>query len=153
MDLGPESLSSTNLLRWVAYERDAAWTARLAILRASRCEEIRHFGDCLREHNRHAEELVALARLADRTASVPKEASFITGDPFVVGAIDDACALLDAMERLEAARIDRYVRRCGPYADQPAAMLQGLLTRHLADARSRLARLRGLRQSRRDQAA
>lgn len=153
MDHGPESPTSKNFLRWIAYERDAAWSAKLAILRASRCEDIRHFGDCLREHNRHAEELAALARVAIRNINFPMEASFVTADPFVVGAIDNGYTLLEAIERLETERIDRYLDRCPVGADQPTSMLNGLLDRHLGDARARRDRLRELRASRRDQAA
>lgn len=47
---------------WIACERDAVWTAKLAILRARRREDIAHFGACLREHERHAGELELLAR-------------------------------------------------------------------------------------------
>jgi hypothetical protein len=153
MDHVPESSATTDILRWLAYERDAAWAAKLAILRAASCADIRHFGACLHEHNRHAEELGALARAADGRIRIPAEPSFITSDPCVVGAIDDGRALLHAMERLEAVRIDRYVGRCRAGADQLASMLHGLLDRHLADARARLDRLRGLREWRHDRAA
>jgi hypothetical protein len=71
MDRVPESPATTaELLRWIAYERDAAWTAKLAILRARRREDIAHFGACLREHDRHAGELALLARLTDPAAEV-----------------------------------------------------------------------------------
>jgi hypothetical protein len=149
MDHGPESPTGTSLLRWIAYERDAAWTAKLAILRATHADDIRHFGACLDEHNRHAEELAALAR----GAFVPKEPSFVTDDPFVVGAIDNGRDLVDAMERLETGRIARYQARKPAGAEEPATMLNGLLDRHLVDASARLDRLRRLREGRRDRAA
>jgi hypothetical protein len=153
MDHGPDSPAKSHIVQWIEYERDAAWTAKLAILRASRCEDIAHFGECLREHERHADELAVLARMADRTAQIPTEPTFVTGDPFVVGAIEGGRALLEAMERLEVVRIERYACRSPAGADQPASMLNGLLDRHLADARARLGRLRRLREWRRDAAA
>jgi hypothetical protein len=153
MDHGPESLIRTSLSCWIAYERDAVWTAKLAILRATRADDIRHFGACLDEHNRHAEELTALARVADRSVDVPKDASFLTQDPFIVGAIDSGGDLVGAMERVEAQRIDRYLSRPPATPEQPATMLNGLLDRHLADARERVSRLRELRERRRDRAA
>jgi len=153
MDHGPESPDVTKILHWIAYERDAAWTAKLAILRASSREDVRHFGACLREHDRHADELTALARATDRGVELPKEACFVTGDPFVVSAIDNGAALVDAREHLEAVRIDRYISRRPTVTDEPLSMLDGLLDRHLADTRARLDRFRGLRGWRRDQAA
>jgi hypothetical protein len=150
MDRVPESpATTTELLRWIAYERDAAWTARLAILRAHRREDIAHFGACLREHDRHTGELALLARLADPAAPVPTDPCFVTAEPFVVGAIDDPEALVEAMGRLEAGRIERYGQRPRGGDGDPGSLLDRLLERHLADARARLASLRGLREARR----
>lgn len=153
MDRVPESPATAELLRWIAYERDAAWTAKLAILRARRREDIAHFGACLQEHDRHADELALLTRLTDPAAEVPTQPCFVTSEASVVGGIDDGRILLEAMDCLEAVRIDRYEqrRRCG--VGEPGTVLDGLLERHLADARSRLASLRGLREARRDVAA
>jgi hypothetical protein len=136
------------LLRWVAYERDAAWSAKLAILRARRREDIAHFGGCLREHDRHATELAMLARLVDPEAEVPAEPCFVTSEPSVVGAIADGGALVEAMDRLEAGRIERYEQRRRANDGQPGTLLDKLLERHLADARARLASLRGLGEAR-----
>src|SRR5208337_5027608 len=107
----PEPPPVRDLLDWIAYERDAAWTAKLAILRAHRLADIAHFGACLREHDRHAEELASLARLVDPKATIPTEPTFVTTEPFIVVAIDNGHALLVAMDRLEAVRIDRYLER------------------------------------------
>ena len=153
MDHGPESPTATDLRYWIACERDAEWTAKLAILSAVRCEDVRHFGECLREHNRHANELLALARMVDVHVRIPPEPTFVTADPFVVGAIDNGPALLDAMVRLEGARIERYLQRSPTVANQPASRVHGLLDRHLAEARARLGRLRELRESGRNKAA
>jgi hypothetical protein len=143
MERVPEPIAPT-LLHWIAYERDAAWTAKLAILRADRLEEIAHFGACLREHERHAEELARLARMIDRNAPVPTDPTFVTEEPHLVGAIDDRATLLAAMEHLEAGRIDRYEGQKPVATGEPANMLSGVLERHLADARARLAGLRRL---------
>jgi hypothetical protein len=154
MDRVPESSATAELLRWIAYERDAAWTAKLAILRARRREDIAHFGACLREHDRHAGELALLARLTDPAAEVPTEPCFVTAEPSLIGAIDDGGALVEAMDRLEAVRIDRYEqRRRGSDGGEPGSLLDRILERHLADARARLASLRGLREARRAIAA
>jgi hypothetical protein len=153
MDRVPESPATAELLQWIAYECDAGWTAKLAILRARRCEDIAHFGACLREHDRHAAELVSLARATDPAAEPPTEPTFITTEPFVVGAIDDGGALVDAMAQLEAVRIDRYGQRRRGSDSTTGRLLDGLLERHLADARARLASLRGLREARRAIAA
>jgi hypothetical protein len=153
MDRVPESPATAELLGWIAYERDAAWTAKLAILRARRREDIAYFGACLREHDRHADELSLLVRLMDPAAEVPTEPCFVTVEPFVVGAIDDGRALVDAMDRLEALRIERYERRPRAGAGQSGTLLDGLLERHLADTRSRLSTLRRAREARCDVAA
>jgi hypothetical protein len=78
MDRVPESSAWAELLRWIAYERDAAWTAKLAILRARRREDIAHFGACLREHDRHADELSQLVRVTDPAVEAPTEPCFVT---------------------------------------------------------------------------
>ena len=153
MDHGPESHTGSNLLRWVAYERDAAAAAKLAILRASGCESIRHFGACLREHDRHAAELAVWAGAHGHPSSPRAEARFVTTEPLAIGDVDGGQALLDAMDRLETGRIDRYLARRAARAGEPASTFDALLDRHLADAYARLARLRDLRERRRDRAA
>ncbi len=142
-----------DLLDWIAYERDAAWTAKLAILRAERLEDIAHFGACLREHDRHADELVRLARASDRRASVPTDATFVTDEPHLVGSLHGGRALLETMERVEAVRVDRYLARIPLASGESMTMLHGILQRHLADARGRLAALGRLREPRREAAA
>jgi hypothetical protein len=141
------------LLLWIEYERDAGWTAKLAILRARRREDVAHFGACLREHDRHADELSLLARLVDPTRELPEEPTFVTREAFVVGAIHDGLALLDAMDRIEADRVARYEQRRRPSGGQPPALLDSVLERHLGDARARLTSLRRLRERRREAAA
>jgi hypothetical protein len=153
MDHGPSSHTGSDLLRWVAYERDAAAAAKLAILRAAGCESIRHFGACLREHDRHAEELAAWAGAQGRRISPRAEARFVTTEPLAIGDVDSGEALLDAMDRLETVRIDRYLARRAARGGEPASTFDGLLDRHLADAYARLARLRGLCERRHDRAA
>ncbi len=149
----PDSPATVDLHQWIACERDAAWTAKLAILRARRREDIAHFGACLREHERHMDELATLARLVDPAHEPPTEPAFVTRDPFVVGAIEDGAALLDAMERLESVRIARYELRRRATDARPGALLDGILERHLGDARARLTSLHRLRQRRREVAA
>jgi hypothetical protein len=153
MDRVPESTTAAEILQWIAYERDAAWTAKLAILRARRREDIAYFGASLREHDRHTAELALLARLTDSATEVPMEPAFVTAEPFVIGAIDDGGALVEAVDRLERGRIARYEQRRRGSDGEPGSVLDGLLERHLADARARLASLRGLRQARRSIAA
>jgi hypothetical protein len=153
MDRVPESFATVEILQWIAYERDAAWTAKLAILRARRREDIAHFGASLREHDRHAGELAMLARLTDPAAQVPTDPCFVTEEPFVVGAIDDPATLVEAMDRLEAVRIDRYEQRRRGVDGGPGSLLDRLLERHLADTRARLASLRDLREARRSSIA
>jgi len=144
MDRVPESPATSELLRWIAYERDAAWTAKLAIVRARRREDIAHFGACLREHDRHAAELGQLVRATSPAVDIPTEPSFVTKDAFVVGAVDDAQDLLAAMDRIETARVERYEQRPGRPAAAPGGHIDEILERHLADARARLASLRRL---------
>jgi hypothetical protein len=107
----------------------------------------------LREHDRHTAELALLARLTDSATEVPMEPAFVTAEPFVIGAIDDGGALVEAVDRLERGRIARYEQRRRGSDVEPGSVLDGLLERHLADARARLASLRGLRQARRSIAA
>jgi hypothetical protein len=148
----PEPGITAELLCWIAYERDAAWTAKLAILRARRIEDIAHFGACLREHDRHASELAQLVRASSPRVAIPVEPTFVTNEPDVIGAIDDGQALIDAMERLERARIERYAEG-RPGLAEGTALLDRLLERHQGDARVRLAALRQLRETRRAVAA
>jgi hypothetical protein len=149
MDRVPESSATIELLAWIACERDAAWAAKLAILRAPRCEDIAHFGSCVREHERHADELALIARVTSPGVDLPTGPTFVTRDAFVVGAIeagDDA--LFEAMERLEAMRIDRYAQRRRGDPGVPGTIVDALLERHLADARARTLALRQLRTRR-----
>ncbi len=147
MERVPEPHAPSHVLHWIAYEHDAAWTAKLAILRAAHKDDIAHFGACLREHERHAAELARLARMNDRHAPLPTDATCVTGEPHVVGAVADGRALLETMDDLEAARVRRYEahRAHGTHASEGLA---AVLERHLADARARLEALRRLRGSR-----
>jgi hypothetical protein len=125
---------------WLARERDAAWTAKLAILRVERLDDIQHFGECLREHQRHVWELAGWARtgeLARDSASLLKP-SFITRDPHAIGALAESSTVLAAMESIEVARVAHYRSRD---AATPAA-LDRVLGRHLIDAHARLKWLR-----------
>ncbi len=124
------------LLQWIGYERDAAWAAKLAVLRVGGRDDIAHFGACVCEHERHAEELTQLVRAVDREREIPDEPPFVTRDAFVVGDLDEGGPVLDAMARLEGARIARYELR-----RRDASVLDALLERHLHDARARLAAL------------
>jgi hypothetical protein len=151
----PESTVG-ELLQWIACERDAAWAAKLAILRARALEDISYFGACLREHDRHAEELAQLVRAASPRQEIPQGPCFVVRDALVVGALEREDAVLDAMKGLEEERIERYERRlrCGDRA--PLTLLDALLERHLTDARSRrdaLQRRRNTREPAREAAA
>jgi hypothetical protein len=136
----PDSLTA-ELLRWIAYENDAVWTAKLAILRLERVEDIAQFGKWLREHERHAAELARVLRAQSPRLQAPSEPSFATRDPFAIGALDDGEAVIEAMRGVEAARIARYQSRDGarsaPIDDRPHRLLDALLDRHALDARVR----------------
>ena len=70
MEKVPESaLAVQELLRWIGYERDAAWATKLAILRLDRREDIELFGAFLAEHERHATEL---GQLLARRSQAPR---------------------------------------------------------------------------------
>jgi hypothetical protein len=143
MEHVPESFVD-QLVRWIAAERDAAWTAKLAILRMQTREDIALFGAHLREHDRHADELGHLVRMVEPMRDVPREPSFVTRDAFVIGALDRAHAVIEAMRGIEATRIERYEQR-PPHSNSgcvaTASIVDGVLDRHLADARARLAAL------------
>jgi hypothetical protein len=145
----PESSATVEALRWLAYDRDAAWTAKLAILGAPCREDIAHFGMCLREHDRHADELAALVHVTSPHADIPTEPTFLTADASLVAAIRERNVLLDAFDRIEVGRVERYGRR----RRGGDARLEALLDVHLTETRVRLATLRRLRGSRRDAAA
>jgi hypothetical protein len=150
MDQVPES-SVDELLAWIAAERDAAWTAKLAILRMRTREDIALFGAHLREHERHAQELAQLVYAAEPRRRVPTEPGFVTRDAHVVGALDRDDAVIDAMTGIEAARVARYEHRSRQARRDrtvPASLVDALLERHLGDARSRLADLDCRRQAR-----
>jgi hypothetical protein len=89
MDRVPEPSAALDLLKWMAYEHYAAWTAKLAILRADRLDDIAHLGHCLGEHERHALELTRLARMAQPDVRIPTDATCVTRERHVVGAIAD----------------------------------------------------------------
>ena len=138
----PEQPAPAELLPWIAYERDAAWAAKLAILRLKRVADIAHFGACLREHDRHTDELGQLLRASDPRLDVRREPFFATRDPHAIGALSNAEAVIDAMVVLEEARIARYESRRPRRDREPHFMLDALLDRHAVDARQRLAWLR-----------
>jgi hypothetical protein len=125
---------------WLAREQDAAWTAKLVILRVERLDDIRHFGECLGEHERHIGELAACARTGKfaRESSSLLEPSFVTREPLAIGALAESSAVLAAMESIEIARVARYRSRD---AAMPTA-LDRMLAQHLTDARARLNWLR-----------
>jgi hypothetical protein len=131
------------LYSWIRCERDAAWATKLAILRVERREDIAHFGACLHEHDRHAAELGQLLRTAVPSSELPCEPSFVTREPFVIGALSEGEAVVAAMRDLEASRVGRYDSRTRRGQDEPLRMLDALLERHAANARRRLAWLTG----------
>jgi hypothetical protein len=140
MEHVPESLVE-ELVQWIAAERDAAWAAKLAILRMNTREDIALFGAHLREHDRHADELTHLVRRVEPRRNIPRDPSFLTRDAFVVGALDRDETVIDAMRDIEAARIVRYERRprvAKTGGHEPASIVDAVLERHLADARARL---------------
>jgi len=149
MDRVPESLVG-ELIQWVAYERDAAWAAKLAILRVRRREDIALLGEVLREHDRHADELSQVVRASSPRpeVSLPDGPCFVTRDAFVIGALDREDAVLDALEYLELVRIERYEQRRRRLERTVPSTLDAVLERHLADARARLVALQRRRRSR-----
>jgi hypothetical protein len=132
---------SGEISRWIAFERDAAWAAKLAILRLARCDDIERFGACLREHDR--------LRATGRASEAPSEPCFVSRDAHAIGAAEDAGDVLDAMRALETERIRRYETRPARVDDEPHRLLDALLERHAVDARSRLTWLEDRRRSRR----
>ncbi len=139
--------SIDELLLWIAYERDAAWATKLAILRAKTREDIALLGAHLREHERHADELAQVVRAAEPRRTIPDEPSFVTRDAHVIGALDGDEPVLAAMMELEAMRVARGERRAGRATNGHGSMVDALLERHLADARARLAALRRRRRA------
>jgi hypothetical protein len=137
----PES-SIAELLRWIAFERDAAWAAKLAILRMQTRDDIALFGGFLREHDRHAEELAQLVRAADPRRDIPDEPAFVTREALVIGALDRDEAVIAAMRAIEGARIARYERRERRTEGEPASLMDALLERHRLDAQARLVALK-----------
>lgn len=148
MERVPESAASLELLQWIGYERDAAWAAKLAILRLDRREDIDRFGAFLAEHDRHAVEISQLLHAADPRCDVPDEPPFITRDPHVIGGLVEPDSVIAAMSALEASRIARYDARPLRSHDEPHRMLDAVLERHAVDARLRLAWLTDRRSSR-----
>jgi hypothetical protein len=138
----PESFIG-ELVQWISAERDAAWAAKLAILRVRTREDIALFGAHLREHDRHADELAHLVRRAEPRHDIPREPSFVTSDALVVGALDRDHEVIEAMKNIEATRIARYERRprlakTVGHDCERASVVDALLEQHLADARARL---------------
>lgn len=127
------------LLRWIGYERDAAWATKLAILRLDRREDIDRFGAFLVEHDRHSAELAHLLRATDSRCEIPEEPPFSTRDPHVIGGLVDPDTVIVATSALEASRIARYDARPRHGDDVPRRMLDAVLERHAAAARLRLA--------------
>ena len=121
--------------KWLACERDAAWTAKLVILRVERLDDIRHFGDCLRDHERHIDELAGLTRI--RGAEL-REPSFVTREPHVIGALVESTSVLAAMGALEVARVVRYRSHDATLRAETRSALDRLLARHRIDAEARL---------------
>lgn len=149
MEKVPESaLAVQELLRWIGYERDAAWATKLAILRLDRREDIELFGAFLAEHERHATELGQLLRATEPGSEVPGEPPFITRDPHVIGALVDADTVIAATSGLEVSRIARYDTRPRHRDHEPHRVLDAVLERHAVDARMRLAWLTDRRSSR-----
>jgi hypothetical protein len=148
MEKVPESAAAVQeLLRWIGYERDAAWATKLAILRLDRREDIELFGAFLAEHERHAAELGQLLRATDPGSEVPDEPAFITRDPHVIGGLVDSDTVIAATSVLEASRIARYDERSRRRDDAPRRVLDAVLERHAVDARVRLAWLTDRRSS------
>jgi len=143
MDRVPEP-TVEDLLHWIACERDAQWAAKLAVLRTRDFQELAHLGACVREHERHADELAQLVRAVDRHCEIPTEPAFVTRDAFVVGDLAEGQGVLQALAGLERARIARYELRERRYS-----VLDALLERHLQDARSRLSALEKIQVARR----
>jgi hypothetical protein len=151
METAPGTQTETDAAEWVAYEHEAAWCAKLAILRAQSLDHIAHFGACLREHERHGKELSRNLPSARHTP--PGRATFLTQEPHIVGALSGADELLDAFHRIEASRVARYEARVRAPHRSPSSMLDAILERHLVDARARLDALRRIREPRRSVAA
>jgi hypothetical protein len=135
-------------LQWIGYERDAAWAAKLAILRLDRREDIERFGAFLVEHDRHTAELARLLRATDPRREVSHEPPFLTRDPHVIGGLVDADTVIAATSVLEVSRIARYEARLRRLDHEPQRVLDAVLERHAFDARLRLAWLTDRRTSR-----
>jgi hypothetical protein len=151
LELGPEATPDSllsELHHWIACERDAAWAAKLAILRLERSDDITQFGRYLREHERHADELAQLLGAGSGRPGVPREPCFVTRDPHVIGATDSGDAVLDAMIDLEVTRLARYEAHGQSGDDRARGRLDAILERHAVDARERLAWLRSRRRER-----
>ena len=128
----PAARSEYELEYWLDCERDAAYTAKLAILRLEGLDDIAQLGVWLREHERHADELHALG---GARGSAPRDPAFVTRDAHVIGALGND--VLAALARLEVMRVERYEARA-----RTQSQLDGVLERHLRAARARRAWLR-----------
>jgi hypothetical protein len=129
---------------WIARERDAAWTAKLVVLRVTRLDDIHHFGACVREHQRHIDELARWARVRSATldGAALREPSFSTREPHVIGALVEPAAVLGAMAAIEARRVAHYQAREALVPRSSRGAFDRLLEAHRADAVARLDWLR-----------
>ena len=111
--------------------------------RLVRPDNIDHFGECLREHERHVRELADWMRAegAHVDPGVLREPSFATQEPHLIGALADGTAVLAAMEAIETARLAGYPRP-GETARATRCGLDRLLAQHGMDAQVRLVWLR-----------
>jgi hypothetical protein len=147
--------SVDDILPWISRECDAVWTAKLVILRVKDLDAIAHFGACLREHERHAEELAQLlpATIRVHAQANSREPRFVTHEPHLIGSLTSSHDLLGAMEAIEMARIAHYPPRRRWVDLRSRRTLQWLLERHACDAGGRLDWLRRRRLERECQCA
>jgi hypothetical protein len=140
LSLGERSLAD-ELLRWIDYETDAAYAAKLAILRLRDASDIAIAGVWLRDHVRHADELAQLVRALAPERVVALEPSLSTRDAFVIGALSDADAdaVLEALRAIDRARAARYATRPRICEADGALLVDALLVRHAHDAAARIA--------------
>ncbi len=146
-DCCPDS-EVAEIRRWIGYERDAGWTARLAVLRLEQRDDIARLGSHVCEHDRHAEELGQLLQAADPRWPVAREPPFLTGEAHVIGALARPDAVLDALAAIEGERVARYERERSRGKDGLRRLLDALLERHELDACKRLAWLTARRRGR-----
>lgn len=131
----PGTLAREEVESWVARERDAAWSAKLVILRLTEAGEIAMAGQFLAEHVRHIDELYALSH---ELPSALDEPAFVTREPSLIGAVVQGGPVLDVLERIEKARIAAYESHLAAVPRE----LRQVLGQHCNDARARLHALR-----------